>query len=187
MQNAFASVGTCGSCAAVNLSGQASQTIGPGSYSGLSTSGQSSLTMSPGLYVVDGNISVSGGSSISANGVTIVTSGSVSLSGTALTTITAPGPGASGGAVPGMAIAGPTTKSVSMSGTSNLVVNGAIYFPKTGVGFSGTWGSASSPCLELIAQTVTISGTADLASGGCSAYGARSFGSLATSVAALVQ
>jgi hypothetical protein len=187
VQGALGQLSSCSSCTSVSLSGQTSRTIGPGTYSSISLSGNSSLTMSPGLYVVDGDISVSSGSWITANGVTIVTSGSVSLTGSAVTTISAPAAGATGGAVPGMAIAGPSAKSVSMTGTSNLVVNGAVYFPHAALSFSGTWGNAASPCLELIAQTVTVTGTADLASGGCSSYGARSFGSLNTSVAVLVQ
>ena len=188
LQGALAKLGTCSSCSAVNLTGQATQTINPGTYSSISLSSQSVLTMQPGLYVVDGNISVTGGAAINAStGVTIVTSGSVSMSGNTLSTLTAPGTSPTGGAIPGIAIAGTTTSAVSMTGTSNLVINGVVYFPKTSVNFSGTWGNPNSPCLELIGKTVTLSGTTDLSSGGCASMGALAFGSTSSMVATLVQ
>jgi Flp pilus assembly protein TadG len=188
LQNALAQLGTCTSCSTVSLTGQATQTISPGTYKSISLSSQSVLTMQAGLYLVDGDVSVSGGAAINAGtGVTILASGSVSMSGSALTTLTAPGTSPVGGAIPGIAIAGLSTNSVSMTGTSNLVVNGVVYFPKTGVSFSGTWGNPNSPCLELIGKTVTLTGTTDLSSGGCASMGALTFGSTSSMVATLVQ
>ncbi len=67
------------------------------------------------------------------------------------------------------------------------MINGVVYFPKTGVTFSGTWGNQNSPCLELIGKTISLSGTTDLASGGCASMGALTYGSTAGMTAALVQ
>jgi Flp pilus assembly protein TadG len=186
LQNAIARLGSCPACAAVSVT-SSNQTIGPGSYSSISVSGNSTLTLSAGLYIVNGDISVSGGGLDASAGVTIITSGHVALSGSAQTTLTAPGTTPTGGAISGVAIAGTTTGSVAMTGSSSLIVNGVVYFPKTGVSFTGTWGNQSSPCLELIANTVTLSGTSNLASGGCASYGAKSFGSVSTTTATLVQ
>ena len=188
LQNTLAELGTCSSCSSVSLSGTSTRTISPGTFSGISLSGQSALTLQAGLYVIDGNISVSGGSSINASaGVTIVVSGSVSMSGTAVSTLTAPGTTPTGGAISGIAIAGTTTGSASMSGGSNLVINGVVYFPKAAMTFSGTSGNPTSPCLELIGNTISMSGTSSLASGGCASMGALAFGSTSSTVASLVQ
>jgi hypothetical protein len=184
MQNAFAALGSCPSCAAVKVSGGNSQTISPGTYSGIQVSG--SLTLQPGLYVVDGDVTVSGSGGLTATGATIVTNGNVSLTGSQLTTLTAPGTSPVGGAVPGVAIAGTTTTNTSMTGSSNLLINGVIYFPNSNINFSGSWGNSNSPCLELIGYAVTLSGNSSLG-GACTIYGAKTFSAVNTVTATLVQ
>jgi hypothetical protein len=175
LQNALAQLGSCSSCTTnvsvsssntqtisagnygnISVSGSATLNMGPGTYTSINVSGSSTVNMSPGLYIVDGPIGVSGSSSVNApGGVTIIASGSVSMSGSALNTITAPGTSPVGGAIPGIAIAGTTTGSVSMTGTSNLAINGVVYFPNAAMNFSGTWGDPNSPCLELITKVTS--------------------------------
>jgi Flp pilus assembly protein TadG len=184
LQTALALLGPCSACSDVKVSGGNTQTIGPGTYSSIQVSGN--LTLQPGLYVVDGDVTVTGSGGITALGATIVTNGNVSLSGSQLTTLTAPGTNPVGGAVPGIALAGTTTSNTSMTGSSNLVINGVVYFPNSSINFSGSWGNPNSPCLELIGYAVTLAGNSSLG-GTCSYYGAKSFSAVNTSTAALVQ
>ena len=52
--------------------------------------------------------------------------------------------------------------------------------------FAGSSGNKSSPCLEVIADTVTMVGSSSLG-GNCSSYGALNFGSTNATTVALVQ
>ena len=48
----------------------------------------------------------------------------------------------------------------SVSGTSSTALTGAIYAPNNNVSYSGTSSQASS-CIQIIAATVTLSGTSE--------------------------
>lgn len=206
LQNTFAALGPCPSCttnvtvsgsntqtigagnyANVSVSGSSTLNMGPGTFSSITVSGSSSVNMSPGLYLVNGAVNISGSSTISApGGVTIVASGTVTISGSSNSKIVSPGTSPVGGAIPGIAIAGTTGSATSVSGSSGMTITGVVYFPNSALTFSGSSGNPSSPCLELIANTVTLSGSSSLG-GNCSSYGAASFGSTNTTTAALVQ
>ncbi|MGA3398563.1 MAG: hypothetical protein ABSC95_05030 [Acetobacteraceae bacterium] len=157
-------------------------TVNPGTYSGLSVSGSTNFVFNPGLYTINGNISFSGSTNISGSGVTILmgkgsgntftTSGSTIVSLSAATTASA-----TGGAIPGILIASQSTGGSSFSGSSGLGFTGVIYYPNGPLSISGSAASGSATCAEVVAYTITLSGSADLASS-CSTYGAATFGSL---------
>ena len=48
------------------------------------------------------------------------------------------------------------------NGNANTVLNGALYFPNSGVDFAGTIG-VTSQCLMIASATITITGTTDMA------------------------
>lgn len=56
------------SCASIFLSGNSNQTINPGCYQSISVSGNGSLFLNPGLYVITGQLSMSGNGNVSSNG-----------------------------------------------------------------------------------------------------------------------
>jgi Flp pilus assembly protein TadG len=174
-----------GSGAAISVNSNKSQSIGPGTYSGWDVNG--TLNLSPGLYVVNGNISSGAQATISGTGVTIVMSGAVSTTGGSQMALTAPTTSPTGTAVPGILIAGKSSASMAFLGNSAVPFTGVIYLPNASLKFGGTSQSGSNGCSEVIASTVTLVGTSNLAAN-CSGYGTLKFGSLpGTSSIALVQ
>ncbi len=159
-------------------------TINAGTYSGLSVSGSTNMVFNPGLYTINGNISFSGSTKISGSGVTILmgkgSGNTFSVSGSTIVSLSAATTaGATGGAIPGILIASQSTGGSSFSGSSGLGFTGVIYYPNGPLSISGSSASGSSTCAEVIASTITLSGSANLASS-CSSYGAATFGSLAS-------
>jgi hypothetical protein len=187
LQNAIGSMGACPSCVSVNETGSGSMTISPGTYSSMSIAGSSTLNMQPGLYVFNGNVSFEGSSTINASGgVTIVMSGTLTVGGSVTATITAPGTTPLHNGISGVAIAGTSTTASSVEGSSGFLVTGVVYFPNSDLTFAGSTGNQNSPCLEVIADTVTLVGSSNLG-GNCSSYGAQSFGNTNAATTALVQ
>lgn len=161
-------------------------TFNPGTYSSFTTSGLSNVTLNPGLYVINGPISFSGNTTLTGTGVTIVNSGNVTIGGSFNGNLTAPGTSPTGGAVPGVVMAS-TGSSVSFSGGFSFPFTGVMYFPNATANLSGSTTLGSSGCAELIAGSLTLSGSANF-SGNCSSYGAPGYGSVpGTSSVALVQ
>ena len=142
----------------------------------------------PGLYYVKGNISLSGQSTLAANGVTIVSAGTLDLSGGTVSTFTAPTTDdvTSTGGLPGILFASSSTSSSSFTGNAAVPYTGLIYYPKGQVRFTGNATDGSSGCSEIIADSVTLTGNANLGSN-CSQYGTKTFGSALTYSVALVE
>jgi hypothetical protein len=161
--------------------------VNPGTYSSFTISG-ASVAMAPGLYIINGPVTISGTTSLTGTGVTIIASGSISVTGTFSGNLTAPGTSPMGGAVPGILMAS-TGGSVSFrpTGGFSFPFTGVMYFPDASVTMSGSTSLGSSGCAELVGGSLTFSGSATF-SGGCASYGAPSYGSLpSTSSVALVQ
>ena len=143
-------------------------TISPGVYcGGIAVSGSGALTLNPGTYILDrGSFTVSGSSTISGRGVTLVLTsstgssfGSISISGGATVTLSAPVKDATLG-IPGIVIwedgRAPAAQA-SFTGGSTQVITGAIYVPSQEVTFTGG-SSAASSCIQLIGLTLKFSG-----------------------------
>jgi len=150
-----------------SLSGSAIATISPGVYcNGISASGSSQLTMNPGIYTINsGSLNISGSSKLMASsGVSIILTsttsnfGTVSFSGSTTVNLTAPTAGAMAGIAIYVDRAAPT-HSDSFSGSAGQNIVGVIYTPTQSVTYSGS-ASASAPCLKLVANTITFSGSA---------------------------
>ncbi len=178
---------------ALSCGSSSSCTFSPGTYSSISVSGAATVTFNPGLYVVAGAISFSGSgaSTFPAAGVTLVANGTVSFSGAATVTglTAATAASAVSGAIPGVVIATNSSSSsgaVSLSGSAGVPYVGAIYVPNGNLSISGAATNASSGCSEVVAYTVSLSGSANFSSG-CSSYGLSPIYTGTTKVAQVVQ
>jgi hypothetical protein len=145
-----------GSC--LTVPGTSTVTLSPGHYcSGLIVNG--SATFSPGVYYVDGNFVIQGSASATGTGVTFYLIGTnTAISGSATVNFSAP----TSGVYSGIMFFGArtvTNGNNAFSGGTNSNITGAIYFPTQNVTFSGG-SSSGSNCTQLVASTVTVSGTA---------------------------
>ena len=160
--------------------------VSPGTYSSITTQGSASVTLSPGLYIVNGNVNFGAGSTVAASGVTIVSSGTLSISGSVPVTWTAPTTTSTSG-IPGIAYVTTSTGSVSLGGSGSLSITGVVYAPNAPMTISGAASYGTTSCLEVVVNTLTLTGSGAFSSSGCSSLGALSFGSINSSTASLVQ
>jgi len=173
----FASMGApeVGACTSsgVTLNGQQSATINPGVYCGpIILNGQTRLTMNSGLYVLKNGIIVNGGSTLTANQVTIYNqSGAITINGSSGATLTAPESG------PWQGILIFQARSNSSGGTLNggaaLRVTGALYFPNAPLTFNGN-GNSDGASTTLVAYSLTLNGNAYIRNPASTPYSAGS-------------
>lgn len=140
-----------------------SGTLSPGIYNyGMDIKG--TVTLSPGIYYIEGGgLTVEAGAVLTGNNVTLVltqnTSNSVlKINGNSTVSLTAPTTGATAGIV----IFGDRTqsgKSLTFNGGGQERLTGAIYAPTASVQYGGGANDPNS-CTQLIADTVTFTGTA---------------------------
>jgi hypothetical protein len=155
---------TDGSCQpAVSLSGFTTSTIQPGTYcQAITMSGFSQLTLTTGTYVLQGGISMSGETSITATGpVTLyLQSGGISMSGQGGINLSAP----TSGPYNGLLIWEATNNSsaMSLSGGANQTLNGVVYVPNSSLAYSGG-SSTNATNTTIVADQLTLSGNSDIA------------------------
>ncbi len=144
----------------VSVSGNSSQSIGPGVYSQITASGNASLTLQPGVYIITG-----GGLTVSGNANAAVSGGSNSITGTGVMIFNAgtgykTATGADGGSYGAITLSGngaikltaPTTgtytgilvfqdranaKPLTVSGNAMQGIAGTIYAPAAQLDVSG--------------------------------------------------
>ncbi|MGC8477680.1 MAG: hypothetical protein ACP5NP_15125 [Acetobacteraceae bacterium] len=172
--------------------GSVSCILEPGNYGSLNVTsgGPYYFTLEPGMYYFNGNINLTNYTVTNGSAVTIVTSGTVTGANTFDFTLSAPDPSqaATTGGIAGLALAGSTTGTVSVSGDPQVSITGVMYFPNATFSGSGSTTVASSSCFEILAGSVSLSGDSGY-SGTCPQLGATAFGSTYTSASltALVQ
>jgi len=143
--------------------------LSPGVYcDGINISGGATVTFQPGTYILNGGgLSVSGSSTIQGTGVTFYntgnkqhTYGAISISAGTLGFLYAP----TSGSMQGMLFfqdRNATIKSGAMtntvSGSSNLILEGIYYFPTTDLVFSGG-GNIAIDYTIIVANTIKLSG-----------------------------
>jgi hypothetical protein len=141
----------------------------PGHYTnGMTLSG--TKTLKPGVYVVSGgNFKINANAHISGSGVTIyITAGtSVSINGTATVNLSAP----TSGTYSGMLFFGDrsATDGVTLNGTADSLLTGAIYFANQDIKYLGNF-SGESGCTQVVGKTVEWSGNATI-NQDCTDYG----------------
>ncbi len=161
------SVGGC-THTSESVSGGATATLWPGTYcAGISISGGAKVTFNPGTYVLKGGgLSLSGGSTLTGSGVTFFNTaaagysyGPISLSGGTTVTLSAPTSGSLAGILFFQDSSVGAGAASTFSGGANAILNGTLYFPTTGLSYSG---GASSAYTIIVADTVNFSGGATL-------------------------
>ena len=146
-------------------------TLQPGVYcGGISFSGSSNITFAPGIYIIkDGPIVESGASSYTGNGVTFFLTGQgagIQLSGQANWHVVAPTTGTLRGFVIFLDPNGPSglpARTSSLSGNSELYLEGIVYLPQQQVSVTGNGEVLSpSPYTSYIADTLSFTGNGQL-------------------------
>jgi hypothetical protein len=171
------------------LTGNQSQTLAPSGANyvfcnGLDLEGTSTLTLGAGTYIIDrGTLKLAGGTTLTATaGVTLVLTSSTgsgyataNIQNNANVSLTAPTTGTLAGLAFFQDRNAPSSGSNSITGGNVQNVTGAIYFPNQSVSFSGGSGTGGSNCTQLIAYTLTFSGSSTINSS-CSGTGTQPFG-----------
>jgi hypothetical protein len=178
VQNALSNAACSGGTQVTITNG--SRTLQPSCYSGINVSGSSSITLASGIYYVNGGINLNGSITMTGSNVTIISTGTFTSSGSVAITLTAP----KDGATAGIAYASTSSNGSSFNGSQAMNFSGLVYYPNGTLSFSGSAAEGSSGCAEVVAQSVTLSGSVNLAAN-CSTYGLRPYGSMPT--ATLVQ
>ena len=165
------SYGGCDYSGNITISSSSPQTLTPGTYCGkIKVNANATLNFDPGLYVLDGaGLDVSGQGTVNGTDVSFYltqNSGvpdSITFSGGATVTLTAD----PGGPLPGILFYQDRNATGNIThrftGGSSMNLSGVLYFPSTGVDFSGGSNLTDSEAM-IIADTVEFSGntTVDL-------------------------
>jgi Flp pilus assembly protein TadG len=178
------------------VTGNSTQTISPGTYCGdISVNANGTLYLDPGVYVLyDADFTVNGNGRVEGDGVTIIltgssasTMGNVSFTGTGVVDLSAPDQNGQtdpdfSGEYAGILFfldpaAAPGT-GAKFAGGSTMVLDGAIYFPTRAVDFKGASSAAPTGCLQIVSQSVSFTGNADLnnTTAACEALGLNEIG-----------
>ncbi len=147
-------------------------TLNPGVYSSI-TSGSGALTLNPGLYIVQGNVSIGNGATVTGNGVTIITSGTINFGGGANITLTPPtaAQAQSSGGVAGLVLAGTSTGTELLSNGAIPHIAGIAYYPNGTINLAGGV-SMLNNCLEMVAGNYALGNGASygFSSANCAQY-----------------
>lgn len=153
---------------------------------GLTINGSAKVTFKPGIYVIDrGVLSFTGSSRITAErgSVFILTSSTGSnfarfnITGSTTVKITAPSNGDYAGLAIYQSRKAPVSKNDSdntFTGSSDSVIEGAIYLPNQSLDYHGST-SQTSGCVQVIASTIKFTGSSGMALN-CSGVGVRAIG-----------
>lgn len=150
-------------------------TLQPGVYcGGITVTGNNNVTFAPGVYILDGgSFNVTGGGSLSGDGVSFVMTnspgsgsyGNVDISGGRTVNFSAPEEGEDmEGVVFYQDRNAPETGTNRITGNAEVLIDGAAYFPSQEVTIGGTSSisSSSNPCSRVIGRLVTLHGTPNL-------------------------
>ncbi len=155
-------------CTAKQLKINEDVALSPGRYCGGISINGGTTTFSPGVYIIDGGtFNTNGNASLVGQGVTFVLTGKgndiadVDLNGGAGISLQAPTSGSDLAGI--LFFQDPAArdqvkpKQSLINGNADLHLQGALYFPGTGVKMSGGM-SGNMSCLQIVAHTVEITG-----------------------------
>ncbi len=153
-------------CNQTGFSANSTMTINPGVYcNGMKINAGANVTFNPGIYYIDrGTLAVSGGATISGEGVTIVFTsstgsnwGDATINGGSTVKLTAPESGPTAGIVMFGDRKMPTTTTFTFNGGAGQNLVGSLYFPKGYAKYAGG-ADTETGCTQLIADTITFTG-----------------------------
>jgi hypothetical protein len=157
-------------CNQTNFSTGTSQILSPGVYcGGITLNSGANITLNPGIYYLDkGQFKVAGNATVTGTGVTIILTSSTgsnyataNVSGGATFNLSAP----TSGPTTGFLFYGDRNSSGlshDFSGGVNQKFNGLLYFPTSDIKYAGQTSGTGTPCLQLVAQHVTLVGQTSL-------------------------
>ena len=143
-------------------------TLQPGLYVGgiSAINSNAKITFSPGTYLLaGGGLEITGNATIQGTGVTFYNTSSssfayapINISGNVTANLSAPTSGAFAGILffQDRSVANTPANASTIQGNSSNTLNGALYFPTTGLTFNGN--SATSGYTFLISDTLTMTG-----------------------------
>jgi len=144
-----------------------------GVYSDLKVNDGGTVNLAPGTYFFY-NATITFAGTVTGTGVTLVLLGdsSISISGNASVSLSAPTTNATYPALSGVLIddqaPNKSKNAVTVNGNGTTVnLGGAMYFPNVDVSWSGTSANANTTCSAVIANTLTMTGSAYMNTTGC--------------------
>ncbi|MCA1652670.1 MAG: pilus assembly protein TadG-related protein [Sphingomicrobium sp.] len=148
-------------------------TISPGCYNSWDKNGN--YAMQPGTYYLNNtDFDRTGNGTLTGTGVTIVLTGSnpgtVKTNGTSSINLSAPTTGAFAKILIAQSTAAGVDNNNTINGTNSSTYDGALYFPKGLINFTGTTG-AISKCLMVVSKKVNFAGNSNIQNdvNGCTA------------------
>lgn len=136
-----------------NMTPNSQTTLQPGVYPG-GASFKGDVTLSPGVYVMQGDVRMNGGASVSGDGVTMVLDGVDIDTQSGDMDLKAPSTGPTSGIA--LMRTGATVGDIDLTGNGSLTFNGAVYMPNSDLHFGGT--SNPGGCLQVISRTIEFAG-----------------------------
>ncbi|GEC58874.1 Flp pilus assembly protein TadG [Bradyrhizobium japonicum] len=142
-----------------------------GVYSNLKVNSGGTLNLAAGTYFFY-NAAVTFAGKVTGTDVTLVLLGdsSISITGGPIT-LSAPATNSYSSLLNGVLIDdqanAKSSNAVTINGSSSVSLFGAMYFPKVDVTWNGTTNNVNTGCTEVIANTLTINGNANLSTGSC--------------------
>jgi Putative Flp pilus-assembly TadE/G-like len=143
-----------------------------GAYGNLTVTTGDNITFNPGTYFFyNAAIKINGGT-VNGTGVTIVLLGdsSLSISGGTVN-LSAPASNSTSSDLNGVLIddQAPTksNNNVTVNGGGTVQLTGAMYFPNVAVSWGGTTSNTNTTCSEVIANSLTITGSAYMSTQNC--------------------
>ena len=165
--------GTYTFCGAVDIIGNSSVTLQPGTYfGGIQITGNANVTFSPGTYILaGGGLTVTGNSTLTGTGVTFYNTSAtgyayapIDLTGNETANLSAPTSGTFEGFLffqdPSVAVG---SAGATIVGNSSSTFNGIVYFPTTTLTYVGN--SGGSGYTILVAYDITITGNSSFTIG----------------------
>jgi hypothetical protein len=145
--------------------GEVGGIVQPGCYNNFNP-GNGTTTLAAGTYYLNNTgLSINGNTTITGNGVTLIFTGtnpgSLTMNGNAIINLTAPTSGAFANM---LMIQSPNASSANVNkvnGNNGAKLDGAIYFPKGKMTFTGS-ASAATKCLMVVAWNVDFGGNSDI-------------------------
>lgn len=133
---------------------------------GINVNSGGAVTLAEGTYFFNGDVSLGG--TVTGTNVTLVLLGTskLTVNGGGIN-LSAPTTNAFSSALNGVLIDDQSTGAVTINGNGAVQLAGAMYFPKTDVSFGGTTQPSNTTCSEVIAKTLTMTGTAYLSTDAC--------------------
>ncbi len=133
-----------------------SKTLTQGCYSGIMIAGNTTLNLNPGLYVIDGDLTLSGNITVTGTDVTIYLMGGTNISSNVTLDLTAPTSGVYNGVL--FFQSRSNSNPAVIGGNSGSTLEGILYFPNASLTVTGN--SGSTIYSDFIAQSLTLNGNA---------------------------